>query len=98
MARRSTYITARAQIYDITSSLTWPPNDRTTLESTLTMATLVPNGSSSVRSTYSDRDRDEDATRKQIRQLRGKEGNNVCADCGAAGQFVHEYLLYYWLE
>ena len=32
------------------------------------------------------RTNDEDATRKQIHQLKEKEGNNVCADCGAAGQ------------
>jgi peroxiredoxin len=31
-------------------------------------------------------DNDEDVTRKWIRQLKEKEGNNVCADCGAEGQ------------
>ena len=31
---------------------------------------------------------DEDATRKEINQLREKDGNNVCADCGASGNAV----------
>ena len=28
---------------------------------------------------------EEDVTRRQIHQLKEMDGNNVCADCGAAG-------------
>ena len=48
------------------------------------MATI--NGSASIRPSAGYHE--EDTTRKQIHQLREKDGNNVCADCGAAGPGV----------
>ena len=50
------------------------------------MATVVPQRNDRVGSGSSSSDNDEDITRKSIRQLKEKEGNNVCADCGAEGQ------------
>lgn len=47
------------------------------------MDTSRTNGSTSLGSA-SDHG-EEDTSRRQIHQLKEKEGNNVCADCGATG-------------
>ena len=41
---------------------------------------MAENGSASAS------DLEEDITRKQINQLKEKDGNNVCADCGDKGK------------
>lgn len=82
--------------YTIKSPSNWRPRDSDSVQVSAAtyrihvyvvvsvMATSRANGS--VKAS----DVEEDVTRKQIRQLKEKDGNNVCADCGAIG---HNYSI-----